>query len=308
MPAASPEVLPCPPESRPAALALLYRRAPAPARARLVAEALAEAARGGIDLAGLWVARRGGRLVGALLTQPLPGRAGAVWPPEVEPGWGRPALAATLVRAGLAGLRDRGVRIAQALLDASAPPNAAADLARGGLPRVTDLAYLRRATAPALAARPGGPRLDWRPYTPESAAEFASALDASYLGSRDMPELEGIRSLDDVLEVHRDSGRFDPDRWRIGFLPGEVTPAAILILADLPERSAWEVAYLGLAPAARGRGLGRAALAHALDLARHRVPTLELAVDVRNPPALRLYHAAGFAQHDRRSVHLAVLG
>ena len=307
MPVATPEVLPCPPEGRPEALALLYRRASASARARLVAEALADEAQGGLDLSGLWVARRRGRVVGALLTQPLNGRAGAVWPPEVEPGWGRPALAAALVRAALGGLRSRGVRLAQALLDPASPTVAAADLARGGLPRVTDLISLRRGTSPPLAVRPGVPPLDWRTYAPETAAAFAEALDASYLGSLDMPELEGARSLADVLEGHRASGRFDPHRWRVGHLPGDPAPSAILLLADPPDRPAWEVAYLGLAPRARGLGLGRAALAHALDLARPHAPTLELAVDARNLPALRLYRGAGFIEHDRRSVHLALL-
>jgi mycothiol synthase len=68
------------------------------------------------------------------------------------------------------------------------------------------------------------------------------------------------------------------------------------------------VIYLGLTPAARGRGLGRAVLRHALELARAHVPRLELAVDLRNMPAVRLYQAAGFTARDRRAVHLTVLG
>ena len=66
-----------------------------------------------------------------------------------------------------------------------------------------------------------------------------------------------------------------------------------MLLSALPDRDAWEVAYLGLTPPARGRGLGRAALAYALDLARPHTSRLELAVDVRNHPANRLYRAAG---------------
>ncbi len=81
----------------------------------------------------------------------------------------------------------------------------------------------------------------------------------------------------------------------------------MLLLSEIPDRDAWEVAYLGLTPPARGRGLGRAVLAHALDLAAAHVPRLELAVDVRNHPANRLYQAARFLPFDRRSVHLASL-
>src|SRR5207237_5469916 len=124
----------------------------------------------------------------------------------------------------------------------------------------------------------------------------------------DMPELEGIRSLDDILAGHRAAGRFVADRWRAGRRPGEPEAAAVLLLSEIPDRDAWEVAYLGLTPAARGRGLGRAVLAQALALARSHAARLELAVDSRNDPANRLYQAAGFTSFDRRAVHLATLG
>jgi ribosomal protein S18 acetylase RimI-like enzyme len=78
------------------------------------------------------------------------------------------------------------------------------------------------------------------------------------------------------------------------------------MLSEVPNRDAWEVVYLGLTPAARGRGLGRQAIAHALELARPHTSRLELAVDIRNHPATRLYDATGFVIVDRRSVHLAV--
>ena len=104
-----------------------------------------------------------------------------------------------------------------------------------------------------------------------------------------MPELEGVRSLDDIIDGHRATGRFVPDRWRLGQVPGEPNTAVILLLSEVPDRDVWEVVYLGLTVSARGRGLGLAAIAHALDLARPNVSRLELAVDVAqcpSPPAL----------------------
>ena len=307
MAVASLDLLPCPSAVREDALTLLYRRAPARLRDALVVEALAEEEAGRVDLSGLWIARRKGRIVGVLLTQVLAGRVAALWAPEVEVIWGRAALAEGLVRAALSSLRASGVRLAQALLDDASPPRAAVDLTRGGLPRVTDLVYLGRDTAEPPDPGPLAPRLRWRPYDADAAGEFADALRTTYVGSLDMPELEGVRSLDDVLEGHRTSGRFDPSRWLLGRLPGEPGAAAVLLLSAVPDREAWEVTYLGLTPEARGRGLGREAVAHALALARPHVARLELAVDVRNPPAERLYRASGFLPFERRAVHLALL-
>ncbi|WP_435008780.1 GNAT family N-acetyltransferase [Tundrisphaera lichenicola] len=302
-------ISPCPPDWRREALEVLYRRVPATLRPRLILDALAEAEAGRIDLSGLWVARRRGRIVGTLLTQSLAGRAAAIWSPEVGPSWGRAALAASLIRNALNDLREKGYRIAQALVDASAPRTAASDLIRGGLPRVTALTYMHRETTRPIARslEVNRPAFDWRPFGEETEAEFREVLQTTYLGSLDMPELEGIRSLDDVMASHRAAGRFDPTRWRVGTLPGEPEARAVLLLSEVPDRPAWEVAYLGLSPQARGRGLGRSALAYALDQARPHVPRLELAVDDRNRPARRLYDAAGFLEFDRRFVHLAVL-
>jgi ribosomal protein S18 acetylase RimI-like enzyme len=131
-------------------------------------------------------------------------------------------------------------------------------------------------------------------------------LQATYTSSLDMPELEGVRSIDDIIEGHRSTGRFVPDRWRLGQVPGEPDTAVVLLLSEVPDRDVWEVVYLGLTVSARGRGLGLAAIAHALDLARPHVSRLELAVDIRNLPASRLYESAGFVSFDRRSVHLVV--
>jgi ribosomal protein S18 acetylase RimI-like enzyme len=314
-----PQVVPCPQEARGAALEVLYRRVPAALRDRLIVEVLAEARRGEIDLSGLWVVReRAGRISGALLTQPLAGKAAAVWAPEVRPSWRRAALAAALIQSALADLRVRGFCLAQAVLDESAGPRAARDLIRGGMPRVTELLYLERDTATPLPPATGEScrgrdsarswpcsGFEWRPFDPTLDAEFRSVLQATYLGSMDMPELEGARGLDDILEGHRAAGRFVPERWRLGRIPGEPRAGAVLLLAEIPGRDVWEVIYLGLTGAARGRGLGRAVLQHALELARPHVPRLELAADVRNAPAMRLYRAAGFVVRDRRAVHLA---
>ena len=313
-----PQVVRCPLEARGAALEVLYRRVPAALRDRLIVEVLDEAQ---LEVRSIypdcgWARERTGRITGALMTQLLAGKAAAVWAPEVKSSWRRPALAAALVQEALADLQARGFHLAQAVLDESAGPHAGRDLKRGGMPRITELLYLERDTSTPLsvAAEPrrvidptpdwsrchrhtcacSFPGFEWRPFDATLESEFRAVLQATYAGSLDMPELEGARALDDILESHRNAGRFAAERWQLGRVLGKPEAAAVLLLAEVPGRNVWEVIYLGLTPAARGRGLGRAVIERALGLARGRVPWLELAVDLRNTPALRLYEATGF--------------
>lgn len=285
---------------------MLYQRHPEPIRDHLVRELLRDVREGGLDLSGFWVALRRDRVVGVMLTQRLAGRAAAVWAPEVRRGWGRGRFANDLLRVALRDLEESGVVLAQALADPHGPSSVGADLVRGGLPRVTELEYLSRRTRLPLSRKASAPPLRWRSFAEVSRTDFEAVLQATYEGSLDMPELEGARALEDVLAAHRASDRFDAGRWWMGRVPGESGAAAILLLSPAIERDAWEISYLGLTPAARGRGLGRAALGHALSQARDVVPRLDLAVDVRNDPARFLYARAGFVRYDRRVVYLRV--
>ena len=274
--------------------AVLYRRVPGALRPRLIADAVGEADRGVIDLSGLWVARRRGRIVGALLTQPLAGRAAAVWAPEVAPSWRRAATAVALVRAALADLRAAGFRIAQALLDESAPAARRGRPHRGrhaprdrpGLPRAEHGPPVTPPSRPP-AARLGRLRARDRARVPRGLAGRRTSAAST------CPSWRGSARSTTSSPSHRAGGRFVPGRWRLGRVRGEPEAGAVVLLSEIPDRDAWEVAYLGLTPAARGRGLGRAALAHALELAAPHVPRLELAVDLRNTPANRLYQARG---------------
>ena len=269
---------PCPIEAREAALEVLYQRIPDSLRYHLVAEVLHEASSGQVDLSGLWIAHRDpwtfkarpskGQIIGTLLTQTLAGRAAALWVPEIRPSFRRAATAAALVRSAIAQLQAQGFRVVQAVLDESASRRGASDLARGGMRRVTELLYLERDTKIPLpqAKSISAITLNWCAFNAIREAEFRGLLQATYNSSLDMPELEGIRSLDDVIAGHRATGRFDPNHWQLGQVSGQPDAAVILLLANIPERNIWEIVYLGLTPKARGRGLGRAAIARALEL------------------------------------------
>ena len=268
------QILKCPAAMTAEALDLLYRKVPSTLRDRLIAQMLGEAERGELDLSGLWVAKkRSGQIAGAILTQSLAGKAAAVWPPEVRSTWHRSDLAAAMVQEVLADFRASGFKLVQAVLDESTDAQAGRDLENGGLQRVTELLHLERDTATPLEfARPPAigdnaiaqedviqtdpaPAIAspadflWRPFDASVDAEFRSVLQATYSGSLDMPELEGARSLDDLLEGYRAARSFTADRWRLGHVLGDPEAAAVLLLTESPGRKVWEVTYLGLTPA-----------------------------------------------------------
>jgi ribosomal protein S18 acetylase RimI-like enzyme len=111
----------------------------------------------------------------------------------------------------------------------------------------------------------------------------------------------------EVIEGHRAQGTYDPDRWWLARAGGE--PVGVVIVVELPESGAWEIAYMGVVPEARRRGFGRELLLKVLWEARAAdVLRVTLSVDVRNVPAWELYRGVGFEPFDRRAVYLAVWG
>jgi hypothetical protein len=113
--------------------------------------------------------------------------------------------------------------------------------------------------------------------------------------------------MDDVIAGYQATGSFDPARWFL--LRHDGSDVGCLLLAEHAANRQWEVAYVGLAPEARGRGWGVATIRQAQWLARRaRVGRLLLAVDAANAPAIATYAAAGFSAWDRRTVMLRILG
>jgi ribosomal protein S18 acetylase RimI-like enzyme len=212
-------------------------------------------------------------------------------------------VAGTLVDAACAHFASRGIQLAQTLAD---PADAIARelFLAHSFGEVAELIYLQ-----ADLRRPVPPpklpdRLDWLTYSPESHQAFARTIVRTYQDSLDCPALNGLRDIEDVIAGHKASGGgpkvFDPAWW---FLLREqgAEPLAVLLLARTASpHAAAELVYLGLVPAARGRGIGdilmRQAL-HAVSAAAAAAsgnPTsLALAVDGHNTRALRLYHRHG---------------
>lgn len=288
---------PLQPDDWPAALALALGHVPADKRPARLQQCLHMLGNGLLDPRGVWVARQGATLVATQVCVPLAGAACLFWLPT-----GPERCADALVQAGLDWCRSFDCKLAQAL----AKPNEGAwtaPLARSGFRPITRLFQwehdLRNLPGPADAF------LRFERYRPSLAAEFAATLERTYDGTLDCPELNDVRTIDEIMAGHRGQGRFQPDFWWLAY-DGD-RPAGVVLLAEMPDGTTWELAYLGLAPEYRGRGLARALVTQALRALRNQPAThMILAVDERNVPARRLYQALGFVETERSDVFLFV--
>jgi ribosomal protein S18 acetylase RimI-like enzyme len=120
----------------------------------------------------------------------------------------------------------------------------------------------------------------------------------------DIPELNGVRTEEEIVAGHR-SDSPDLSRWWLARWQNE--PAGVLILADGAAAHLAELAYCGVAPSLRRRGVGRSILVFALQkLPEIMANALTLLVDERNRPAIHLYRKVGFRFVDSREVFLRI--
>ena len=252
---------------------------------------------GQLDPRHIWIARRDDHLIGTQVCVPLGGAASLFWLPSSTD-----ETADALLAAAFAGCRTAGCKLAQAL--ATAELRAwAVPLERAGFRHITRLqqwthSFLSMPDVPPSALR-------FERYSSANARLFAATLERTYDGTLDCPELNGVRSIDEVIAGHRAQGKFHPDFWWLAYDGAE--PVGVLLLVEMPDGVTWELAYLGIVSAYRGRGLGRAFVAHALDALRVMPATrMTLAVDERNVPARRLYASCGFVPTEAHEVFLYV--
>lgn len=126
-------------------------------------------------------------------------------------------------------------------------------------------------------------------------AAFLAVHDQAFRGSPGHVSL----SPDDWERIAREPG-FDPDLARV--LSDEAGPLGLLRGA-LPPGGEGVVEVIGLAPRARGRGLGRYLLRRTEALLRARgAAVIGLTVAESNRAALALYRAEGYRERDRREV------
>lgn len=284
------------------ALELLYSEWSTDARAQRIAEIWQEVKDDDFDPQDLLLAEIDGQLVGVQLTILRDDDVGMVWPPIVD----APLLkrlsspAAEVIEDELLAetarqLDSEDAWIGQALLEPNQLREQAA-MQRNGFARLTELRFFERPlTGGSPWVKPTKQlTLSHEPYRrSRNRLAFAKVLEATYRGSLDCPEFNGVRDGEQSLKNHETAGSFTPDMWRLYRREG--ADVGILLMAERPDQQAWEVLYLGVIESARSCGIGRAMLLDALDTARDaNVERLLIVADARNVPAVSLYQSLGF--------------
>jgi len=246
-----------------------------------------------------YVALAGRSLIAAVICLDSPGRSALVFVPSMQLRPRRRDVVIELLDRLVEAGRQRGVRLFHVLAPLDSPADAYL-LAAAGFDRLAELIYLERPSTLPVRAEPDPADLTWTCYDRTTHQLFAEVIQSTYEGSLDCPQLFGHRDIEDIIAGHKDAGEFDPQRWFVLRERGQ--PVGCLLLARVRHRSALELVYMGLAPEARGGGLGKAMLRRALQVTlQAHFAYVTLAVDAANTPACALYRRFDFSETMRRT-------
>ena len=270
-----------------AALEFALARTPAEQRPARVQHCVHLLETGVLDARGVWIARRDRPIVGVQVCVPFAGATCLFWLPIAEE-----RSADALVQAGLRWCQSIGCKLAQAAVAAAELPLAAA-LLRHGFRHTARMHLLRHDLRDLAGAAPSP--LRYETYRPSLFAEFAATLERTYEGTLDCPELNGRRTIDEIIAGHRGQGKFHPECWWLAY--HQADPVGGVMVTELPDGLTWDLMYLGVVPEFRQHGHGRTMALRALGWLRDQpVTQLTLSVDGRNLPARRLYQSLGFTE------------
>jgi ribosomal protein S18 acetylase RimI-like enzyme len=285
---------------RTTALAMLVSQEPASEREARIATIVTALRQRDVSAATLVGAMRDQKLTAVAWGQILPGKTALLWPPrlvtrEIE------SIGDQLQKFLDHQLQAAGIRLAQAVLP-DREHRDAQRLERVGYLHAANLLYLISPLA-RVEATTVEFDIEFTPYSEADRARLAALVERTYINTLDVPMLDGVRDMSDVLCGYERTGEFSPDRWF--FIRNNGQEVGCLLLNNHPGQRQWELVYLGIVPEARGNGWGRQATRFAQLLAKHAdCERLILAVDAKNDPAVSAYTSAGFFELLRRSVFL----
>jgi ribosomal protein S18 acetylase RimI-like enzyme len=157
-------------------------------------------------------------------------------------------------------------------------------------------------THPVEVSSPMSAELQWLPASHLSRQRFVKLIEATFDGTLDCPELNKVRSNEQVVQSFLMNRPFRGCPYWFTLWHRQRVAGCLLLLSHNAELV--EVVYMGLIPEARRRGLGRLIIEQAKRVAINLGATmLVLAVDVRNTPAIKTYQHNGFRFHRRLQVY-----
>jgi ribosomal protein S18 acetylase RimI-like enzyme len=272
---------------------------PAGSAARLERRAAAE----GVDLSRAWVAWSGDRVAASAILAPHPGRTGLLMTNAPRDTAHADVVGMLIAHAMSDAEACADIRLVQSLSSPDEPLRRQACLA-GGMRHLASLDYLELPDVATVAAVAMPAGVECRPWARTDRTMLESLLAETYRDTLDCPGLAELRTPRDIVDGHLASSG-DARHWHVAWKDG--VPAGAVLVSTASPAGTVDIVYLGLAPHARGAGLGRAMLAHALRTAAcERHGPASLAVDSRNTPAVRLYRAIGFVPVRRRDAFVAV--
>ena len=226
------------------ALELLFSALPAKARTRRIAEVRQEIEDGDFDPKRLLLAESDSTPVGVQLTVIRDDDVGMVWPPVVAvelQGLSSDAIEDALLSEAVIRLDKTKAWIGQSLLEPGQTREHAA-LQRNGFTRLTELRFFERLLSDTSdrQQRETNVLLNYEPFRrTRNRAAFVNVLEATYRGSLDCPEFNGVRDGQQSLKNHEAAGSFTSDMWRLYSL--DEVDLGVLLLVERPDQQAWEV-------------------------------------------------------------------
>ncbi|HUV39994.1 MAG TPA: GNAT family N-acetyltransferase, partial [Planctomycetota bacterium] len=180
-------------------------------------------------------------------------------------------------------------------------------LAQCGFEPLAVLLFMSRPVTPADRNSALDKQIRWIPYDAAHHETFVRVVGETYRDTLDCRKLGESRDPAETLAGYLARGEIDPSLWLVARLDDE--DVACLLLVERSDENAYEVGYVGVVPAHRGKGLGRKVMERGLVEVSLRATdaVMKLAVDEENTPAVDMYGALGFTIDERRQVHVRLL-
>ena len=136
------------------------------------------------------------------------------------------------------------------------------------------------------------------PYLRETESRFVAIVERTFEESRDCQRKQWRQTGRSLLESYAASPGSTPHRWSI--LVHESVDVAVMLVNECREDRSWEIAYLGVIPERRRRGIAHDLVGSLLDeAARTECGRVVTTAHDDNLAATSLYLKTGFVARDR---------